>query len=94
MFDIADITSGEERRGGKAEVLCFSRKEGCTEIGNRNTGGRGGANGLSRRMSGIQCSDGSGGGGLDACVRLGGWVCALLDVDVFGGGGGGGGGPA
>lgn len=49
----------------------------------------GGANGLSRRISGIQCSDESGGGGLDGCVRLGEKVCALLDVDVFGGGGGG-----
>lgn len=49
----------------------------------------GGTNGLSRRISGIQCSDESGGGGLDGCVRLGEKVCALLDVDVFGGGGGG-----
>ncbi len=24
VLDIADITSGEERRGGRAEVLCFS----------------------------------------------------------------------
>lgn len=50
--------------------------------------GGGGANGLSRRISGIQCSDGSGGGGLGGCVALGEKVCALLDVDVFRGGGG------
>ena len=64
----------------------------CTRWGR---GGEGFANGLSRRISGIQCSDGSGGGGLGSCVTLGEKVCALLDVDVFGGGGGGGaGGPA
>lgn len=71
VFDIADITSGEERRGGSAEVLYFLALGGLYR--NRNQGGgRGGANGLSRRISGIQCSDGSGGGGLDGCVRLGG----------------------
>lgn len=41
-------------------------------IGEYRNGSRGGfANGLSRRISGIQCSDESGGGGLDGCVRLG-----------------------
>lgn len=61
---------------------------------NRGQRRREGAHGLSSRISGIQCSDGSGGGGLAGWLRPGERVWALLNVDVFGGGGGGGGGPA
>lgn len=69
--------------------MCFALGE---EYRDKSRGGS--ANGLSRRISGIQCSDESGGEGLDGCVRPSEWVCALSDVDVFGGGGGSAGGPA
>lgn len=70
----------------------FSEDGFCEWVGDE---GKGETNGLSRRISGSQCSAGSGGSG--CCAFLDDSLCALSDRgsvvdDEFGGGGNGGGG--